>query len=948
MSEKPSCARLLVLFSAIVVLSRGAALGDDFFAERAKVFKLYGDCSPSDVARMYERNRREYRDRGYDYFLYRTAALAELLGDDEAREKALIEALEVNRYGADFITYCVEVFRSCGTLRDNVSAILTEAEGLSAGERFAVAKALAGALRWTNPPEEVVSFAREALGECESPNDFTHFAWAFASWGERREAVGIVERAFAASDDSDVRLDYIKMLRRMGALDEAAALSMRFVDEARPVRASRSPAPIDIYRVTLRSMSGRVGAALSGGTLSYLLDRNASAPGAGTLRRALERAAIFDAAAMYAEEADVLADAEVLDPTGDVRVLRAGVLSDAGDDYSAARMLLASAAGSGAAGEDAGYDLLDSLIAINDSAALEAIAVAYSLMGPEAQEARMMSQWLRVIGNMDAADKLFDAFIEGSGMGDDGRFAWHGKRLRALYLLDTSRIAEAKSEAFGALEASLEQEHLLGSLRSTLPEQFVEMFARFDGVEELYRYCRGREEALGGAVLVKRIERAALSALGRWDEALKLDADINSERDEVNRDLFAAAANAEAGRWQEAAVLYQRAIDAGGVPPEAYEALANAYAALEMWDKAEKTIEAAPADGNEIDRTVRSALFMASFGRAEDALRIFSRLENLSTPVDADNLGKAVRFWVGNGEAARAAAALSSRIALCRDYSDKVEYVKHATPVDHAGAVGFFVLMREMEASRIASDSRILALFYRGLGGIFEETLDPANALAAYMAAARLDEADPQNHLAVLSVSSGWKAAIARDAAEKYLARITDPGVLMELARADATLAEAERAKEAIVSLADGPLRLVDSARLVDVVEEIPQAAGVFLQSANVESWPWTLRSRLVDAAGRDAEAVRAIVGEGGFVGRALWAARTLAAGGRDEPADAVLTDFAQKTNHPAAYLAAADLELRRGLPDDARGALDAARASTSQRPVLLLVEGEIERLGAP
>ena len=926
------------------ILAAPLAAAEGFFEVRKEIIALYGDVMPSDLAAPYERSRVEYRDTGQAYFLHRLAAIDELAGLEEAWERHLREIFQ-GSVGEPFILYYSEFHRSRGTLRANLEEILAKVKGLAGEPRRSCIRSLCSVLAWGERPDELAAMVRETLESGVSTDGAIFFSKVLYSWGEHEEAVARLLAAAGAADESPQgQLAVISALRELGAGSEARRAAAGVFERFMPSQAPDGMALTDVSFMRRARLSRLCDIAKAGVAWGLLLE---ALDGSGRTREALhlvDRAVVFEAAGFPAERAEALSALSEAQGSADARALYGSALVQAGDAWTGRGVLLGAIA-QGAAGEDAYYDLLDSLISLGDAAMLKGFAALYSVAFGQPQQDRLMADLMRAMGEYPIADPLFNSFIEKTGLGSDTRFAWQGARLLAIYYLDTGRLGDGREAAWRALDRLVEDEQMRGNMRSPVPEQFVELFARFGAVEGLVDYCRRRRGDYPEAVLIDRIEITGLEYLGRWDEALALERRMCEARDAVNRDLFMASANARAGRWEEAARLYKAAIDADPqVPPLAYEELGRAYAELGRWAQLEESMSA--GRGGAPATLLGLALLYVGHGEMERASRVYERLDYLPREIDAKDLAPAVKFWVVNGAPERAASALARRVAIQTDLESKKAYIREAMADEASMAVRYIELGRLLEKGKLSADTQLLAYFYKELALALETALDPLNALEAWRCAWRLDGDDPGTRRSVATFATGWRPEVAAGAAAEFLAKADSDAVRVAVARAAFELGRTDEGLSLLGELSPGPLAIADAAAAVDVLEKYAPESDIYERLVeSMDLVPWTLRARAADAyAG--AGGAGGIVGDGPYVARALWAGCALGAAGKLVEADWPPTRFGLSSPHPAVELLRIDIALRAGRPADARKiAAGAVKAFGAVEPVKRLFEGELRTL---
>jgi len=942
-------ARDLSLLAALILAAAApaSAAAADFFDVRSEVIRLYGASAPADLADLYERSRVEYRDTGQAYFLYRMAALAELAGMEEKRSRHLREILSESD-DARFALYYTEYSRSRGSLEDAIDEIVPVLDRLTPGDRLRCLRALCLAFAWQTPPPALSSLVSGAFEGDLSVEQAVFFSKILHGWGMRDEAVRhLLAAGERARKSPRALLGVVAALRSLGAAEEARETAGDAFEAFMPPGPPEDMTAGDAWFLRRARLSRLCDIAGAGAAWDVLLGYVDCVDYESPHWRQIDRAVVFEAAGLAAEAAEAME--RLPDRLEGRRALYGSAQVRAGDAYGGRQTLLG-AVTAGDAGEDAYFDLMDAVMALGDAATLKSFAALYTLAFDAPQQSHLMADLMRALGEYEIADRLFAAFVEKTGLGPDTRFAWQGGRLAAIHYLDTGRLAAGRDAAFDALDRLIGEEKMRGNMKSPVPDRFVDLFARFGGLEDIVDYCRRARSKYPDAVLIDRIEQAALEKLGRWDEALALEERVAAARDPVNRDLFMASANARAGRWEEAARLYRKAIEADrNVPSAAWWELARALAEQGKWVEVEAAVSDAPFAGSTAT-DLRLAELCLAHGETERASRVYERLDYLPARIAPPELAPAVKFWASTGRPRRAAEALARRVALQTDLDSKKAYIREALPQDAALAAKYLEVGSHLEEGPLASDRQLLAWFYERLAGTLETALDSASALEAWRRAWVLDPADPGARRSVARFAAAWRPEEATEAAAVMLDAAGDGVVHAAAARAAFASRRRDDAREMLSRAVERPLSIDEAGMVTEVLEA--HAADEALYRRLVESVrpaPWTLRARTADAAaaaGYESEAASLAreAADGTWPARAVWAARRAAGRGALEEALAAL-DAAPA--HPAVELARVDILLGAGRPGDAaRAAAGAARSFGAVEPVRRLFESEAHRLG--
>jgi len=944
--RKNASLMVAVVVFALLTARCGAAEGERFLTVRTRLIHLYGAAPGSDILDYLERSRERYRDTDQTYFLYQCAAFAELAGLGDVQEKYLLAVLHSGDEGVEFLLYITEFLRANGRLDLHVGDLLRETRLLEGDDRIKAVRTLAFAYAWREPPEGLFELVEGLLDEGLPLSDFVALARSLAGWGRWDRAVSaLCASSYATGTDSAARLSIVSALSAIGAAQAAHDVAAGAFAGASSAEPTRAVGLGDLYlsRQSLVSRKGDLAAA--GSAWDVLLE--AAGAGEDARLRVLDRAAVYEAAEMKDEEAETIEGLGDNAAAWEARALRAGVLVKAGDVWTT-RKLLGGTLGAGVPGsEDAWFDLMDSLIALRDTKTLEAFASLFALAFPQPQQARSMSDWLRGMGNYAAADRLFGVFVDKTGMGIDTRFVWQGKRLWSIYYLDTGRLTEGVRAAQESLALLVEQPHLHENRHSPIPTQFADLFERFGRLDYLEEYCRKRQTDFENSILLRRIRMEVLEREGRWDEAVMLDEETNRDRDEVSRLLFAASANARAGRWEEVARLYAKALEADpSVPAAAWQGLAEAYGHLDAWHKAEAAFTDRPGSSGAAAISALGA-FYAERGQLARASRAYLRLDDLTLDVDAGHMASAVRFWVSSGEINTAAEVLARRISLQTSFASKFSYIEEAAPHGHAAASAYIDFGAALEETPLGGDRILMGAFYRTVGAMLERTLDPRRALDAYGRARLVEVHNPTNAMVYAAAAADWRPKEALEAAEICLSKLPLEPVLCERARARLALGRPESAQEGFSDLMSKPIRFATMERMLDSLETY----GSFEEDLGRPSglWPWVFRARLAAAKRGDGEAeIRTIAAEGGYIGRALWAVEAVRRAENPERAMTCAEDYRKSHGfHPAMSLSAGSLALALGRTSDAGRHFDEGRGGSLVEPVCQLFQDEIDLLEA-
>ncbi len=946
---------------AVALCAEGVA-AEDFFSVRKQVIGLHGARAQDELAEPYETSRRQYLDTSEAVHLYRMAALAELADMEDAHGSHLREIFSESDE-AGFALYYIEHHRSRGTIAENTDEILAGIARLSRQERLNCLRSLCRALAWQTPPPALPAAIEAELNDGITTVQALFFSTIFAGWEMQDEAVEILGDAFdGARGNLPAMRDIITALSAVGAGPQARRKAAEIFGDITIPPAPTDMSARDIYMIRQARLTRLGEIAGAAAAWDMLLDRVDPQGDDRDPTQMIDRAVVLDAAGLAVEAVEILARlAAAPGANGETQAFYGSALVQAGDAFSGREILLTAITRQGASGDDAYYDLMDAITALGDAPTLKAFAALFLVAFEGPQQSRLMADIMRTLGEYDVADRLFASFVEETGMGRDTRFAWQGGRLLTTHYLDSGRQEKAAQAAREAFDHLISEERMRGSATSPAADQFVDLFARFGGLEELIDLCRESRAEYPEAILIYRIEQSALESLNRWDEAIALEQRMSQMRDPVEADLFLALAHKRAGRWQEAERLYSAAIAADSdVPAVAWWELARSRAEQEDWAGVEEAIETAPFPYSH-EVALQLAGFYRRYGQLERASAVYEALDHLPTDILPEHLASAITFWVANGEVQRAADALARRVAIQTGLEAKKAYFNDAITAEAALARRYLDLGRALETGPLAADRQLLAWFYGELAGILESVLDPEGALEAWKRARRLDPADPAFSRSLARLTAPWQPRLAGEAADAIIREGIDAAVLADAALAAFADGRREAAGRLLEKAVGAPRSISRAARLLEVLEAYPADHDLYLRLARrVGLVPWTVVARAAAAAGdagHDALAMNLadeVASGGDYIGRALWSAGFLSVRGMTDEALQALKPGASpqmrpgggSDRHPAGELAKIDILLGEGRRQEAaEAALQAARDFGEVESVKRLFEGEARRI---
>jgi len=925
----------------------GEDTGKGLVEEREAVIRAYGNASVEELTKAYDETAATGVEAAEPAILYRRAALAELAGDYDGEEKALVEIL-ARGPGAEEVSFIIEALRAMGRLRGNIEKILPALDALApAGRARALAEAARGCA-WIKPPEGLsAAVESEAAGKINTGNLIT-FAEALASWGKTEEAIdALVKRAKEPNLREEEMLAVLGALRHIGAGRSARGIAEQAFAQLPHGAAGGPEGLVELYKErdgTLSPFADMAEAALA---WDGLLDR--AAAGRRSIADAAGYAALLGRAGKTAEKAEEICRLREMLGDGESAALYAQALLEAGDAYSAEAML-APALIWGAGAEAGAYiDLFDSAESMRDPEILFLAARVYAELFTAPQNARMVSEYMRVLGDYKTADKLFAAFVKKSGVGPETRFNWEGDRLFAEYYLSTGRLEEGKCAARAAIAELLAAQGTKEMTRSTQPERFVALFAKFGGVAELVDYCRSREKDLPNSILLALLEQEALEKLGRADEALEITRRIY--KGGKMRDTFALAVDsARVGRNKDAISLFAQAYPGGadalsratgedisrfaGASPdnaEIVKILINLYAKEGRWDDAERLFVAASDKGDMGSWVALGSLFEDG-GEHERAARAFDKARDVTLSAAPEVVGAAVRFFVDRGQIEKAANVLSRRIALMTSYEEKAKTVFESMPQAAAECAGYVLVGKNLAEGALGGDRQIRAYYWWELTTRARMLRDGVVALAAGREAMAAGPESVVNVTTYAWAAYGRHTSEGLAAAEGVRSALSSPQATLRLAEMEFETGQKEEALAHIKTVAGMALDKETAYTIADLAGEYPvPAATIRSAAASANSaWPWTVRAQIADAllASGDKEAAvgeaKAIMEGGTYIGRALWAGDFFARAGMADQRKKALTG-----EHPALVIAGIDDARARG---DA--SYTAALAASGQRTV--------------
>ena len=918
---------LIIAVSAATALAASSA-EDDFFATRAEVIETYGVSSQPTVAQLYYEMYGKYEATHLPGLLYRAAAFAELAGLYGEQEKTLLYILKNAKASPEFLEYCVEVLRSRDSLIANITSVLSAVDALPDNDRAGAVLAVAEGCAWARPPDALLDLVRRQSATRANAAYVARYAGALASWGYGDEAARILaDLASTPGLDQQSRIIVVESLKRMGRREDARRAAAGFFSKLVPPLSGQVVSLIDLYREREDALTDAVEIARSSGAWDLLLD--GIAPDARPRgNAALDYAVVLAAVPNPCEKAELFGDLYKSQGGPEWAALYAGALVKAGDAYSTQNTLLTTLVAGPSLGDDPYMDLFDAVTILRDPEVLLRMALIYAALKPEPQVARMMSEYVRVLGDFKTSDKLFASFILASSLGPDTRFNWEGSRLLADYYLATGRLEEGRAAAAKALAQLLDVQGEKKMTRSAQPEKFVALFARFGGVEQLLDYCKSRESDLPDSVLLLLMEQEALEYLGRWDEAIEIVKTLYAQDTQAELDAAVAAVNERAGRLDKAVDLYERVRDSAKRVPEVIaRSLVDLYARTGDWEGAEKALWSVASE-NDPGAWLGAAGFFEQRGQAARAGQAYMRLADITLPVSPEQFGFAVRFFADAGDAGTAADVISRRVAIQTSFASKRDYLEECLPRKAATCATYLKMSRLLEEGPLGADHRLMALFYRLLAAR-ARMLNDHDTLAAAADAAFVHEPQfAENALLVMEATALVNPVGEEGAAETAYGEVPAPSVLLRWVEAELALGRKSPAQNHVAELVGMPLENSEAYGLAGLFSKYQIEPALVTKAADLatNTWPWTLRAAFAEAAlakgERDtalAEA-RSIVDEGAYVGRAMWAADFYTSLGDQQEADKTLELYsAASLDHPA--LAVAQLDMAESRGDLARAA---------------------------
>lgn len=939
---------LALMFSGVAL---GAEAGNDgFLAMRADAIRLYGEASPARLETLYQDATAAYAENGVLYQLHRRAVYAELAGLKTTQAKALLEAAARRDADPGLVLFMLEVLRSRGLIAQNSAAVADAVDRLSGDARLRAVRTLGVSFRWTRPPAEIETLVRGEAGQAARLEDLMFLAGVLSSWGRGEEAQRLLaRRAGSPGENVEARLHAARGMAAMGFDREALDIAESTFSA---LRLSPPAEGIPLSAVETRSedrLEAPAALAQVAGAWDVLLEKTSVAEPRPDAWRIFDRAAVLAAAGLSGEKAETMALLAELTGSPEAKGLLGAALLEAGDAYGAGAVLFSAVLSESGAGDNAHLDLIDSLTSAGDADMLSTLALVYSLSQGSPQSARMMSEIMRHIGNMAAADQLFAAFIELSNLGASSRFNWEGSRLLASYYLDTGRLVMGRETARTALRQYVDLQGARTSARSPHPERFAALFERFGGVEELLEYCRERKGDFPGGTTLKRMEMEALIRLGRADEALAAAADISKDDPPQVRNVDMAGLSESLGRYEQAQRLYEEALSAGGpVPATVRASLAGLYARSQRWDDAREAL----LNSKELslpDSYASAADFFDSIGEDAFAAPLYERLDDLTLNVSPMLMGKAVRFLVREGRYGSAASMFAKRISAQSSFAAKADYLIEILPRESLSVAKTLAFGAALEETSVGIDHQFMGLLYGELARRAVMFADGAGALAAAEAAVA-QEADNAISLRMLVFAAAGNAArgvvaAANAAYEKAPSR----DALFDLIEQELAEGHGEAAYNRIAYALELPLGIDDTGIILDLMERYgaPDTLVVRVSAKARASWPWTYHARLAEIAllcGADEVAAREagiVAAETGYIGRTLWVARFYARlDGMDE-AKAALAEAIAKQDHPALRLLEMEIAYAEGDGGRAAGLAVSAAQAFGRRPYTGLFAAE-------
>jgi pentatricopeptide repeat protein len=955
--RRTAVSALLALGAALLFVP-GALAGEDagkgLVEEREAIIRAYGNSSTEELTKAYEEAAATGGEAAEPAILYRRAALAELLGRYDDEEKALAEILARGARAED-VRFIIEAFRAMGRLGENARNILPALDLLAPAERTGALAAIAKGRAWTKPSEELVAAVESEAARKIGAGNLILFAETLASWGRADEAVdALVKRAKEPNLEHEEMLAVLDALRRIGARESARGIAERAFAQL----PSGAPAGLEglheLYKERDETLSSFGDVAQAALAWDRLLDR-AAAVERRSIAGAVGYAALLGRAGKAAEKAEVMRRLREMLGDGDSAALYAQALLAAGDAYSAEGMLAPALISGTGADPGAYFDLFDSVGAVRDPEILLLAARVYAELFPDPQNARMVSEYVRVLGDYRTADKLFAAFVEESSLGPQTRFNWEGNRLFAEYYLSTGRLEEGRRTALGAVSELLAAQGTKEMTRSAQPEKYVALFAKFGGVAELLDYCRSREKDLPGSVLLALLEREACASLGLKDEALEITRRIFKGGKKADTVAHAAEA-AHIGRNKDAIALFEQVYPGGAdalskatdedinhfldaVPDNAaiVKSLINLYAKEGRWDDAERLFMGA-SDKSDMGSWVALGGLFEAGGQHERAARAFEKAEDGTLSAEPAAVGAAVRFFVGDGQTREAANVLSRRIAMETSYDAKATIVLESMPRAAAECAGYVPIGKSLAKGPLGGDRQIAAYYWRELAARAGMLRDGAVALAADREATAAGPGSVEN------------AITGAPAAEAAQSRIPSPQAILRLAETELETGQTEEALAHIKTLSAMTLDKGAAYGLAELVGEhaVPAATIRGVAASANSAWPWTVRAQIADAllASGDKEAAageaKAIMKGGTYVGKALWAGDFFTRAGVAAEAQAALSG-----EHPALTIAAIDDARAAGDASYAKALVASAQRTARGRQYAALFRMEAARLSA-
>ncbi len=924
-------ALLAVLLSVSLAVAAFAAEQEqaDFFQTRADVLALYGESSRPALKQLYAEMTTRYKANPVDGLLYRRAAFAELAGLYGQQEEVLLDILSGRRDDASFASYCIEVLRSHGTLSAHSATILSAIDAMDDQPRRSALKSLARAFAWSRPPDVVMTAVENASKEAAiSVLDLVSFTGVLASWGRRDEAAGLL---LARSKDKGLSADEMQALteslRRMNLRKQAREVFITLASRLDTSGGKHATSLDERYTERESDLETLINLARAAGCWDLLIRDVSSRDGVEPL---IDAAVALDAAGARGERADALWRLFKKRGDAEAAAIYAGALMEAGDAFSTQNTLLTALLSGPSLGDDPYMDLFDAVAVLRDPETLLSMAAIYARFRPQPQVARMMSEYVRALGDFRTADRLFATFITGTGLGQDTRFNWEGGRLLAEYYLATGRLSEGEAAARKALAQFIDAQGAKSMTQSAQGAKFVALFARFGGVESMYAYCVGREADFPGSAVLMILEKEALEHLGRWDEAAAIENKTLKNSSPAERDVVLAAAASRAGRVDEAVSLYERATASDkNMPRFVYVAFVEALARAGRWDDVENILQKMLA-GDKGGMFLYLGELYRQYGQDERALRSFMKLDDLTLSVGPEQAGFVARFLAESGHAESLAAFLERRLSVQTSFDDKQTYLEDCLPRTTASCPAYIAAGEMLGKGPLRVDHALMGLYYRGLAGRASMFGDSDTVFAASVAAF---EADPNTvDSAVLVARLSWAdGALREGAAEAAYAVLPAPSLLVDLATAEMELARTDSAAAHLSQVLDGPLYTSELSGVLDLLDgglAAPELLKKAADSAN-EAWPWIFHARLADAALRAGERdlalaqAQIVVNDGVYVARALWAVDFYARAGAGDKAASTLALFAATlADHPALSLVAIDVASSRG---DVAGAGEAA-----------------------